>query len=108
MTATIREGSAVGSPVEQLGTLGTGRPNKLLLRDYANDEGWLFRVETDVYLDTQKEFDDLRGWLELPQNPATNQEIVRFLHSKVETTKIDPHEKDKAKKMFSAGFGLLP
>jgi hypothetical protein len=106
MTATMTNANdkAVDSP---LGPRGTGRPNKILLNDYANGEGWVFRVETDVGLEPN-EVATLREWLELPPSPATNKEIVKLLHSKVERTGSGLNEKDQAKKMFSAGFGLLP
>jgi hypothetical protein len=88
MTATIIEGKAVDSPP---GARGTGRPNKILMKDYASHEGWRFRVETDVRLDTNDA--ELRALLDKPQDAPTGSHA---------------QEKDNAKKMFSAAFGLLP
>ncbi len=104
MTATTMTGKAAGSPLEPR---GTGRPNKILMRDYANGEGWLFRVETDVHLD-EEDFNELRPLLAQPPIPETSQRIVRLLHAKVEKESSGWKDKDDAKKMFSAGFGLLP
>ena len=103
MTATIIESKAVDSPP---GARGTGRPNKILMKDYASHEGWRFRVETDVRLDTNDA--ELRALLDKPQDAPTRQAIVTLLHCKVENTGSHAQEKDNAKKMFSAAFGLLP
>jgi hypothetical protein len=63
-------------------------------------------VETDVSLEPN-EFDQLQGWLEQPESPETSQKIVTLLHGKV-TQLGNGKDQENAKKMFSAGFGLLP
>lgn len=97
MTARTHAGK-VGSPDQ---TRGTGRPNKLLIKDYAETRGGTFRVETDVEL-TAPEFKQLQGWLDDPS--ASTKTIVAFLHKKVDDQ--DKSGKENAKKMFSAAFDL--
>jgi hypothetical protein len=101
MTMLTQEGPNAAAPVQ---ILGTGRPNKLLIRDYAETFGARFRVETDVELD-QVEFKLLRSLLEDP-TPVNLSEAVNFLHGKVDKEGTTPRERENAKKMFSAAFAV--
>ena len=84
---------------------GTGRPYKLLIRDYAEETaGARFRVETDVELDPV-EFKLLRSLLEDP-TPINLSEVVNFLHTKVDRGDTTRREKENAKRMFSAAFAV--
>jgi hypothetical protein len=101
MTTLTQERPNAVAPVR---TLGTGRPNKLLIRDYAETPGARFRVETDVELD-QVEFKLLRSLLEDP-TPVNLSEVVNFLHTKVDKEGTSHGERETAKKMFSAAFAV--
>jgi hypothetical protein len=101
MTTLTQERSSADAPVQ---IRGTGRPNKLLIRDYAEAPGARFRVETDVELD-QVEFKLLRSLLEDP-SPVNLSEVVNFLHTKVDQEGTTLREKENAKKMFSAAFAV--
>lgn len=101
MTAPAREVRNVDHPIQ---ITGTGRPNKLLIRDYAETSRGSFRVETDVDLDPV-EFKLLRSLLEDP-TPVNRVEIINFLHGKVDNGNKSHREKENAKKMFSAAFDV--
>ena len=101
MTATARERTNTSHPIH---ITGTGRPNLLLIRDYAENGGARFRVETDVTLDTV-EFKLLRSLLE-DRTPVNLTEIVNLLHTIVDREPTSLPEKENAKRMFSAAFAV--
>jgi hypothetical protein len=97
---TERVGQTFASPDK---AEGTGRPNHLLIRDYAEISGGTFRVETDVRLTTEQ-FDALRSLLEQPD--PNKKAIVDFLHKEVDAQDTPGKDKESAKRMFSAAFDL--
>jgi hypothetical protein len=101
MTTTTRELPNADAPMQ---ITGTGRPNKLLIKDYAGNGGARFRVETDVALDAV-EFKLLRALLEDP-TPVNLIKIVNLLHTKVDEEATTLPEKGNAKRMFSAAFAV--
>ena len=101
MTAMTPERTNSEHPVH---ITGTGRPNLLLIRDYAANGGARFRVETDIPLD-QVEFKVVRSLLEDP-NPVNQREMLNLLHTKVDKQATSAREKQNAKQMFSAAFAI--
>ena len=101
MTMMTRERPNADAPLQ---ITGTGRPNKLLIRDYAEAGAARFRVETDVALDPV-ELKLLRSLLEDP-TPINLGEVVNFLHTKVDREGTTLGEKQNAKQMFTAAFAV--
>jgi len=112
MPSTTKPGKN-GDGAADLGLRGSGHPNKLLIRDYAEPKGTglLFRAETEIRLTAKNRaaFAKLRKLLnKRPSTRATNRAIVRILHDQVDRLRDDPEEARKAKNMFSAAFDVLP
>jgi hypothetical protein len=94
---------------------GWGHHNLLFIKDYATNEE-IFRAETEIRLtpDNKADFARLKVLLDGSLGSAAVNEIVDILHRQVDAAPVDPKSADsgegksRAKKIFSAAFGLPP
>ncbi|MEO7503539.1 MAG: hypothetical protein ABIW94_12955 [Gemmatimonadaceae bacterium] len=77
--------------------LGTGHPNLILQRDFADIDGWVATVETTVPIEDSKR-QQIEEWLALPRSKALADYLVGRVPADTRS--------DRAKHMIAAAFGF--